>query len=80
MTTAEMTIDELLDKAEALGFEFGFTPGSTCGAIQMVTPVLPTGDGNNARCLEVTRELYRHWPAYEACIEIRLYRREGVIR
>jgi hypothetical protein len=46
----------------------------------MVTPVLPTSDGNNSRCLEVTRELYRHWDAYAAAVELRLYRRAGVIR
>lgn len=65
---------DTLDEMERLGYEFS----SHAGGVQVITPI--TAGDESGRVLEIERDMSRNWEAYVAAIEIRLWRREGVIK
>lgn len=68
-------MEEQLREMEQIGFEFSFDPG---GSIHIISP-LPV-EPNKARIEHYIDELSSQLESYEACIEIMLYKRMGILK
>ncbi len=66
----------LIAELEALGMEFEWNPGGTTW--RHIEPILPPD--KQARLDQLMSEAAEHWDAFDAEVEVHLWRKDGTTR